>query len=127
MKPQITRLRVEQIRRFRSPLELGGFEPGLNIVAAPNEAGKSTLVRAIRAAFFHGRGRPAALGRGQWRCAARRTRLSDRRPEPSACEELSRQEALHPGCRHAFLRRLSQARDHLHDALRDPVGIQLPR
>jgi hypothetical protein len=52
MKLQITRLRVEQIRRFRLPLELGGFEPGLNIVAAPNEAGKSTLVRAIRAAFF---------------------------------------------------------------------------
>ena len=52
MKLQITRLRVEQMRRFRSPLELGDFEPGLNIVAAPNEAGKSTLVRAIRAAFF---------------------------------------------------------------------------
>ena len=52
MKLQITRLRVEQLRRFRSPLELNGFEPGLNILAAPNEAGKSTLVRAIRAAFF---------------------------------------------------------------------------
>ncbi|WGT65764.1 AAA family ATPase [Variovorax paradoxus] len=52
MKLQITRLRVEQLRRFRSPLELGGFGPGLNIVAAPNEAGKSSLVRAIRAAFF---------------------------------------------------------------------------
>lgn len=52
MKLQITRLRVEQLRRFRAPLELGGFEPGLNILAAPNEAGKSTLVRAIRAAFF---------------------------------------------------------------------------
>lgn len=49
---QITRLRVEQLRRFRQPLELNGFEPGLNIVAGPNEAGKSTLVRAIRAAFF---------------------------------------------------------------------------
>ncbi len=52
MSLQITRLRVEQLRRFRQPLELSGFEPGLNIVAAPNEAGKSTLVRAIRAAFF---------------------------------------------------------------------------
>lgn len=49
---QITRLRVEQLRRFRAPLELGGFTPGLNILAGPNEAGKSTLVRAIRAAFF---------------------------------------------------------------------------
>jgi hypothetical protein len=52
MSMQITRLRVEQLRRFRQPLELAGFEPGLNILAGPNEAGKSTLVRAIRAAFF---------------------------------------------------------------------------
>jgi energy-coupling factor transporter ATP-binding protein EcfA2 len=49
---QITRLRVEQLRRFREPLELADFSPGLNILAGPNEAGKSTLVRAIRAAFF---------------------------------------------------------------------------
>ena len=52
MTMQITRLRVEQLRRFRAPLELSGFTPGLNILAGPNEAGKSTLVRAIRAAFF---------------------------------------------------------------------------
>ena len=52
MSLQITRLRIEQLRRFRQPLELGGFEPGLNILSGPNEAGKSTLVRAIRAAFF---------------------------------------------------------------------------
>ena len=52
MTMQITRLRVEQLRRFRAPLELAGFTPGLNILAGPNEAGKSTLVRAIRAAFF---------------------------------------------------------------------------
>ncbi|MGO4394683.1 AAA family ATPase [Variovorax sp. M-6] len=52
MNLQITRLRVEQLRRFRKPLELRGFEAGLNILTAPNEAGKSTLVRAIRAAFF---------------------------------------------------------------------------
>ncbi|MEK8051974.1 AAA family ATPase [Ideonella sp. DXS22W] len=49
---QITRLQVEQFKRFRQPLVLEGFEPGLNILAGPNEAGKSTLVRAIRAAFF---------------------------------------------------------------------------
>ncbi|MBS0454447.1 MAG: AAA family ATPase [Proteobacteria bacterium] len=52
MALQVTRLRVEQFRRFRQPLELDGFEAGLNILSAPNEAGKSTLVRAIRAAFF---------------------------------------------------------------------------
>lgn len=48
----ITRLRVEQFRQFRQPFELTGLEPGLNIITGPNEAGKSTLVRAIRAAFF---------------------------------------------------------------------------
>ncbi|MEX8503290.1 MAG: AAA family ATPase [Leptothrix ochracea] len=48
----IRRLRVSQVRRFRAPFELNGLDPGLNIISGPNEAGKSTLVRAIRAAFF---------------------------------------------------------------------------
>lgn len=52
MTLQLTRLRIEQLRRFRQPFELAGLSPGLNILAGPNEAGKSTLVRAIRAAFF---------------------------------------------------------------------------
>lgn len=49
---RLQRLRVEQLRRFREPLELDGLAPGLNLVTGPNESGKSTLVRAIRAAFF---------------------------------------------------------------------------
>jgi hypothetical protein len=48
----ISRLRVAQVRRFRAPFELSALDPGLNIISGPNEAGKSTLVRAIRAAFF---------------------------------------------------------------------------
>jgi hypothetical protein len=48
----ITRLRVAQLRQFRAPFELRDFTSGLNIFSGPNEAGKSTLVRAIRAAFF---------------------------------------------------------------------------
>jgi hypothetical protein len=52
MSLQLSRLRVDQLRQFRSPFELAGLEPGLNIISGPNEAGKSTLVRAIRAAFF---------------------------------------------------------------------------
>ncbi|PXW92415.1 DNA repair exonuclease SbcCD ATPase subunit [Sphaerotilus hippei] len=48
----LTRLRVEQLRQFRQPFELRDLEPGLNLFTGPNEAGKSTLVRAIRAAFF---------------------------------------------------------------------------
>ncbi len=49
---RILRLRVEQLRQFRQPFELTGFDPGINLFTGPNEAGKSTLVRAIRAAFF---------------------------------------------------------------------------
>lgn len=48
----LTRLRVEQLRQFRQAYVLNDLEPGLNIFSGPNEAGKSTLVRAIRAAFF---------------------------------------------------------------------------
>ena len=48
----LTRLRVEQVRQFRQPFELAEIGAGLNIFSGPNEAGKSTLVRAIRAAFF---------------------------------------------------------------------------
>ena len=49
---RLHRLKIEQLRQFRQPFELTGLEPGLNLFAGPNEAGKSTLVRAIRAAFF---------------------------------------------------------------------------
>lgn len=49
---KLTRLRVSELRRFRAPFELAEMQHGLNIFAAANEAGKSTLVRAIRAAFF---------------------------------------------------------------------------
>lgn len=49
---QLTRLRVEQFRQFRRPFELSDLQPGLNLFTGANEAGKSTLVRAIRAAFF---------------------------------------------------------------------------
>ena len=49
---KLTRLRVAELRRFRAPFELAEIQPGLNIFTAANEAGKSTLVRAIRAAFF---------------------------------------------------------------------------
>lgn len=48
----LTRLHVEQLRQFRQAYFLDDLTPGLNIFSGPNEAGKSTLVRAIRAAFF---------------------------------------------------------------------------
>lgn len=49
---RLHRLKIEQLRQFRQPFEIAGFQPGLNLFSGPNEAGKSTLVRAIRAAFF---------------------------------------------------------------------------
>ncbi len=49
---KISRLRVAELRAFRQPFELADLQPGLNILAGPNEAGKSSLVRAIRAAFL---------------------------------------------------------------------------
>tara|TARA_R110002167_G_scaffold24655_3_gene86429 strand:+ start:2060 stop:4711 length:2652 start_codon:yes stop_codon:yes gene_type:complete len=49
---KLQRLRVEQFRQFRHGLELGNLQPGINLIYGPNESGKSTLVRAIRAAFF---------------------------------------------------------------------------
>lgn len=48
----LTRLQIEQLRQFRQPYVLNDLTLGLNIFSGPNEAGKSTLVRAIRAAFF---------------------------------------------------------------------------
>jgi chromosome segregation ATPase len=45
-------MRIEQLRQFRKPFVLDNLQPGLNLIHGPNESGKSTLVRAIRAAFF---------------------------------------------------------------------------
>jgi DNA repair exonuclease SbcCD ATPase subunit len=49
---KLSRIRIEQFRRFRQPFEIRDLEPGLNLFTGPNEAGKSTIVAAIRAAFF---------------------------------------------------------------------------
>ena len=45
-------LEVANVRKFRDPLRIDGFTDGLNIVVEPNETGKSTLLEALRAAFF---------------------------------------------------------------------------
>lgn len=49
---KLRRLRIENFKRFRTPLELVDFADGLNLFVAPNEAGKSTVAEAIRVAFF---------------------------------------------------------------------------
>ncbi len=49
---KLTRIRIEQLKRFRQPIEIADMDPGLNLFTGANEAGKSTIVAAIRAAFF---------------------------------------------------------------------------
>lgn len=49
---KLKRLRIEQVRQFRQPLEIKDFEDGINLFTGPNESGKSSIVRAIRAAFL---------------------------------------------------------------------------
>lgn len=43
---------LEGCGRFLEPVTVAGLAPGLNVLAAPNEAGKSTLFRAVRACIF---------------------------------------------------------------------------
>lgn len=57
---KLQRMRIEQLRQFRKPFVLDNLQSGLNLIHGPNESGKSTLVRAIRAAFFE-RYRSAAV------------------------------------------------------------------
>ncbi len=49
---KLRRLRIENFKRFREPLTIDDLDDGLNLFAAPNESGKSTVAEAIRAAFF---------------------------------------------------------------------------
>jgi hypothetical protein len=49
---KLTRIRIEQFRQFRQALEIGDLDAGLNLFTGANEAGKSTIVAALRAAFF---------------------------------------------------------------------------
>ncbi|MEO1277248.1 MAG: AAA family ATPase, partial [Pseudomonadota bacterium] len=46
---RLSRLRLRNIRRFTDPVDVAGIGPGLNILAAPNESGKSTLLDALHA------------------------------------------------------------------------------
>ena len=49
---QLLRIEIDQFQHYRRPLVVEGLEGGLNILAGHNEAGKSTLLRALRAALF---------------------------------------------------------------------------
>lgn len=49
---KLIRLHLNQFRQFRQPLELNDLADGINLFVGDNETGKSTIVDAIRAAFF---------------------------------------------------------------------------
>ncbi|MGF1620351.1 MAG: AAA family ATPase, partial [Rhodomicrobiaceae bacterium] len=49
---EISRICVEGAGRFTEEAVIDGFGSGVNVLAAPNEAGKSTLFRALRACIF---------------------------------------------------------------------------
>lgn len=52
MSLRIRRIAVNGFRKFREPMAIDGLTDGLNIIIEPNETGKSTLLEALRAAFF---------------------------------------------------------------------------
>ncbi|MER9920909.1 MULTISPECIES: AAA family ATPase [unclassified Mesorhizobium] len=47
-------IRLDNVRRFTDPVEITGIGTGLNVLSAPNESGKSTIVDALHALFFKG-------------------------------------------------------------------------
>ncbi|MFZ7197388.1 AAA family ATPase, partial [Bordetella avium] len=49
---RLHRIALQEFRKFREPVVLDGLDAGLNIIAGPNEAGKSTYAMALRAAFL---------------------------------------------------------------------------
>ena len=49
---KIRSLTVCQFKKFDEPYKLDGLAGGINVVVGPNEMGKSTLLSALRAAFF---------------------------------------------------------------------------
>ncbi|ATY34911.1 AAA family ATPase [Sphingomonas psychrotolerans] len=48
----IRQIAIDGFRKFRTPFAIDDLTEGLNIVIEPNETGKSTLLEALRAAFF---------------------------------------------------------------------------
>ena len=52
MSLRIRRVALTNFRKFRDPFVIEGLTDGLNVIIEPNETGKSTLLEAMRAAFF---------------------------------------------------------------------------
>lgn len=48
----ISSITLQNVRRFVEPVTIRNIGAGLNVLSAPNEAGKSTFFRALHAGFF---------------------------------------------------------------------------
>jgi len=49
---RLTAIRVARFRRLADPMSVDELDPGLTVIAGDNEAGKSTLLEAIRTGLF---------------------------------------------------------------------------
>ncbi len=58
---KILALRLAAFRRFSAPVAIEGFDAGLNVLAGPNEFGKSTIFQALEAAFLLRHGTSGAV------------------------------------------------------------------
>lgn len=58
---KLQKIRVEGFKRFRDAFTITDLNPGINLIAAPNGKGKSTIAEAVRAAFLE-RHKTASLG-----------------------------------------------------------------
>ncbi len=45
-------IRLKEVGRFSAPVALEGLSGGLDVLAGPNELGKSTILRAVWSALF---------------------------------------------------------------------------
>jgi len=48
---KLVSIHLHDVRRFTNPVLISGIGPGLNVLAAPNEEGKSTVFDAVQALF----------------------------------------------------------------------------
>lgn len=49
---KIRAIRLREVGRFRNAIALEGLSGGLDVLAGPNELGKSTILRAVKLALF---------------------------------------------------------------------------
>ena len=49
---RLVSIELSDIRRFAKPVRIAPIGPGLNVLSAPNESGKSTVFDALQALFF---------------------------------------------------------------------------